>query len=292
VHIDTVLAFAEYRAAAERLAAAVGCTCQLVDVHRFPDGESRLRLPARLSGTVAVCRSLFDPNAKLIELGLAAQGARRLGAERTVLVAPYLCYMRQDAAFAPGEVVSQSIVGALLAQWFDGVVAVDPHLHRVARLEQAVPARHTAALSAAPALSAFVAALGEPVLIGPDAESEQWVARIARDCGCDYGVGRKLRRGDAEVEITLPGIDLHGREVVLVDDIASTGGTLATAARAARAAGAAAVHALITHALFAGDAEAGVRAAGVQHVWSTDSVPHPTNAVELAPLLAEALAGL
>lgn len=292
MHVDALLAFPDYLAPAERLAAALGCSLHPLDVHRFPDGESRLRLPARLSGTVAICRSLHDPNPKLIELALAARGARSLGAESALLVAPYLCYMRQDAAFAPGEVVSQTIIGGLLADWFDGVITVDPHLHRIERLEQAVPARHTAVVSAAPALSAFVASLDSPVLIGPDRESEQWVATIAKDCGCPFGVARKIRRGDADVQVALPELALHGRDVVLVDDIVSTGSTLAAAARAARNGGARAVHALVTHALFPGDAADRVRAAGVEHIWSTDSVPHPSNAVELAPLLAQAIGKL
>src|SRR5690606_12123678 len=109
--------------------------------HRFPDGELRLRLPATLPAAVVLFRGLHQPNEKLVELLLTARTARGAGARHLTLVAPYLAYMRQDMAFAPGEAVSQRIVGDFLAQLFDAVITVDPHLHRVARLDEAVPVR-------------------------------------------------------------------------------------------------------------------------------------------------------
>ncbi len=149
---------------------------------------------------MTVCRSLDRPNDKLIELLLAAEAARELGARHLTLVAPYLCYMRQDAAFRPGEAVSQRIDGRFLARSFDAVVTVDPHLHRTARLGDAVPA-----------------------------------------------------------------------------------------ARACRERGAARASAFVTHAVFAPGTEARLRAAGIAEVWSSDSVPHASNAVPLAPILADGL---
>jgi ribose-phosphate pyrophosphokinase len=89
--------------------------------------------------------------------------------------------------------------------------------------------------------------------------------------------------------VSLPPLPFKGRAVVLLDDVASTGRTLAEAALALRAAGAASIDVAVTHALFVGDALADLAAAGVRHVWSSDSVPHPSNVVPLAPLLARAL---
>ena len=134
-----VLGFPEYAGQGRRLAAAAGLDYADVGIHHFPDGESRVRLPPRLPSRIVFCRSLHRPNDKLVELALAAHTARELGAERLTLVAPYLCYMRQDKAFAPGEAVSQRIAGALIADWFDELITVDPHLHRTLSLEQAVP---------------------------------------------------------------------------------------------------------------------------------------------------------
>jgi len=115
-----VLGFPEYAEQARRFAAKAKLDYAQVQVHRFPDGESRVRLPADLPPRIYFCRSLDRPNYKLVELVLAAQTARDLGAEDLTLVAPYLCYMRQDTAFEPGEAVSQRIIGRMLAELFDG----------------------------------------------------------------------------------------------------------------------------------------------------------------------------
>ena len=278
------------RAAADRFAAALGVTAHAVEHHRFPDGETRLRLPPTLAPRVAVYATLDHPNEKLVELLLLARAARELGARELALVAPYLCYMRQDVAFSPGEAVSQRIVGRFLAELFERLVTVDPHLHRAATLAQAVPARSAIALSAAPLIGAYVAAARPgALLLGPDAESRPWVQAAALRAGLEFAVGTKTRRGDREVDIVLPAAPIAGRDVVLVDDIASTGRTLAQAARVAREAGARRVDAAVTHALFAGDAQQAMRAAGVQDIWSTDSIAHPTNRIGLAELLAGGL---
>lgn len=289
----TLLAFDDERAAAERLAHASGAPLAFVERHRFPDGELKLRLPASLPERVALLRTLDQPNEKLVELLLAARTARTLGARHLTLVAPYLAYMRQDCAFAPGEAVSQRIVGDFLAELFDAVITVDPHLHRVVSLAAAVPARTTIALSAAPLLGDLVARHCEhPLLVAPDAEAEQWLRAAALPHGFEHAVCRKVRHGDAEVEINLPEIEVRAREVVLIDDVASTARTLAEAARSLRAAGAVSVDVAVTHALFTGDADAVLRAAGVRQVWSTDCIAHASNAVSVAPLLAAALGAM
>ncbi len=285
-----LLGFPEYGPQAAGLAERLGRRHATVDVHRFPDGESRVTLPAVLPERVVVCRSLDRPNDKLIELLLTAEAARKLGARHLTLVAPYLCYMRQDIAFHPGEAVSQRIVGHFLARCFDVVVTVDPHLHRTTRLADAVPAQRSAALRAAEAAGAFLRSrLHDALLLGPDRESEQWVAAAAGVARLPYGVCAKTRSGDQEVRIEPPDIDLSRRTVVLVDDIASSGSTLAAAAQACRKRGAAHVSAFVTHAVFAQGAEPRMRHAGIEAIWSSDSVPHATNAVPLAPVLAQGL---
>lgn len=300
-----LLHFDDQRFAAQDLARACGLQAAEVLRHRFPDGELRLTLPFAepgvsgsqpLPNTVVLYRSLHDPNEKLVEVLLLASQARAWGVQRLVLVAPYLAYMRQDISFHPGEVISQQQIGRLLALDFDAVLTVDPHLHRIERLEQAVKVSQAVALSAAPVLAHHVAQAlqgecpaNELVLIGPDSESAPWIAAAAAVLGCAHGVCHKVRHGDHDVQIELPDVAVQGRRVILLDDIASSGRTLAVAARGLLQRGAASIDVAVTHALLAHDALDVIEAAGVRHLWSSDSVTHASNAVRLAPLLAPAL---
>ena len=286
-----LLGFADYRDAAMRLAEQLAMPYAEITLHPFPDGETKVTLPSPLPARVVICQTLNDPNAKLVTLMLAAQTARSLGAKHISLVAPYLCYMRQDIAFHPGEAVSQTIVGGWLAQHFDAVITVDPHLHRVHQFVEAVPAASAVTLSAATLMGEFLRGQNrQPVLLGPDEESEQWVSVVAKAAGCRFGVCRKVRHADRHTSVSLPDIDLAGQQVVLIDDIASSGGTLMSAARACMAAGAAGVDALVTHALFDEGVAVQLKQAGIVNVWSSDSVVHPTNTIFLAELLAAAAA--
>jgi ribose-phosphate pyrophosphokinase len=287
-----VLGFPEYAAPAQRLATALNCPHELVEVHRFPDGESKVNLPASLPAQVILCRSLNHPNDKLIELLLAAETARAAGARQLTLVAPYLCYMRQDMAFHPGEAVSQRIIGRWLAGLFDTVITVDPHLHRINQLSEVMPACRSVSLSAGPLLAAFLhQRIAKAMLVGPDSESRQWVAHIADLAGMDYLVAEKLRLSDKDVRVKLPPQNVRGRTVVIVDDVASTARTLAVTAQQLRGAGATEIHCCITHAIFADDADAVLRGAGISHIWSTDSILHSSNSVELCGILAAAVKG-
>jgi len=291
--MSVLLCFDDELPSAMRLAQAAKMTAVPIERHRFPDGEIKLRLPAALPAHVIILRSLNDPNEKLLELLLAAQTARSLGARHLTLVAPYLAYMRQDVAFLPGEAISQRIVGSLLAGLFNAVITVDPHLHRVTTLQQAVPATHAIALSAAPLLSDWIAAhRPRALLMGPDEESAQWIAMAAARHGLDHAVCRKLRHGDRSVEVELPAMAVVGRQVVLLDDVASTGHTVARAAQHLLAAGAASVDVAVTHALLSDDALKLMKDAGVNEVWSTDCVAHPSNVVSMADTLAAALTHL
>ncbi|MBB3189874.1 ribose-phosphate diphosphokinase [Halomonas cerina] len=289
-----LLHFQGEAAPARRLAEAAGLPAHLIDRHRFPDEELKLRLPFAETGafpeTLVIYRSLDRPNDKLVELLLLARHARGQGVRRLVLVAPYLAYMRQDIAFHPGEIVSQTLVGGFLAELFDAVITVDPHLHRISRLDQAIPLEHAIALSGAPRLAELIAEKRRhPLLLGPDEEALQWVRQAAELTGFDFGTCRKSRNGDRDVVIALPEIDAHGRQVVLMDDVASSGHTLARAAEALLAVGAASVDVAVTHALFVSDALDVIKAAGVGEIWSTDCIAHQSNAIAMAPLLAVAL---
>jgi len=281
--------FAESADAAGRLAQAFDIGFSEVSLHRFPDGESLVRVD-RPPEVAVLYRSLDDPNAKLVELLLAASALRENGASCVLLVAPYLCYMRQDIAFLPGQAISQQVIGKLLAEHFDGVLTVDPHLHRVHDLSDVMPGTDAVTVTAAPALSAALGEVGDAVLVGPDAESRQWVEKIAAPLGCPVLVGTKQRSGDRQVAITFDGIEIvAGRPVVLVDDVIASGVTLATAARLLAEAGATSIEVVATHCLASSHDLAALEDAGIARVRASDSVPGPAADIPLAGLLADAI---
>ncbi len=285
-----ILSFPEYLPQAQRLATALDVPVQEVYLHPFPDGESLLRLPTVLPEHIIICRSLNQPNDKLIELLLCVKTARQMGAKRITLVTPYLCYMRQDIANQPGEAVSQHIIGQMLAELFDDVITVDSHLHRISRLNQAIPIANAISLTATDEIGRFLKKQFEyAVLLGPDGESEQWVGAIAEKIGFDFLVAEKIRQGDKKVTMTLPDYTFHNKTVVIVDDMASTGRTISMATGLLLAAGAEQVFAVITHPLFCGDAEAHIMQAGVKQIWSTDSITHSSACIHLHQLLAQAV---
>ena len=280
------------RDAAKRLAARLGLSCAEIAVHRFPDGELRVAV-APATDTTILYAPLDQPNDKLITLLFAAEALRRNGARRLVLVAPYLCYMRQDAAFHAGEAISQRVMGGLLAATVDRVVTVDAHLHRTPDIRSVFPGIEAENLSAMPAIASALAAGGiapATVVIGPDMESEPWVSDVASRLRLQHTVAEKIRHGDRSVAIGFadPGL-LSGRPALLVDDIVSSGTTLMAAAKALTAMGATAVDAVVTHALFPPAMTHAFTAAGIRSIRSTDSVPHPTNAIALDESLADAL---
>lgn len=262
-----------------------------LEVRRFPDAEHYVRLLTAPAGrpVVFVC-GLDRPDEKIMPLYFAACAARELGAARVGLVAPYLGYMRQDAVFKPGESVTSAHFARWLSQFLDWLVTVDPHLHRHDSLDRiySVP---TIAATAAPAIARWLSAnVRDPLVVGPDAESVQWVRAIARDIGCPFVVAEKERRGDRDVTVTLPDVERwHGCTPVLVDDIVSTARTMIDAVARLRASGMSARPLCIgVHALFVGNAHAELAAAGVDRIVTCNTVTHASNAIDVLPQIAEA----
>ncbi len=285
-------AFAEDAALARAVARTLRARCAAVRVHRFPDGETLIRIATPPGRHAVLVSPLHNPNPRLVETMLAADALRQAGAQRITLIAPYLPYMRQDRVFEPGEPVSQRVMGAMLARWFDELITVEPHLHRVTRLADAVPCRRAEAVSAAPAIADWIVRNAPGALIvGPDEESRRWTFAIARRAGLEAAIGSKHRSGDRTVTVRFEKLPA-ARRAVIVDDIASSGATLAAAARALRASGIGTVDAVIVHAIFAPGARAAIRRAGVRRIVSCDTIPDPSNVIRCAPLIAAALEAL
>jgi ribose-phosphate pyrophosphokinase len=293
-----ILGFDDYLPPAQQLAKSLSIPFKQVELHHFPDGETKVTLPIKLPKQVIICRTLNQPNAKLIELIITASAARAQGVEHITLVAPYLCYMRQDIAFNAGEAISQKIIGKLLGDYFDRVITIDPHLHRINNLNEVISSNQSMALHASSAMSAFLHNhFSQPVLIGPDEESAQWVKAIAKPHQWHYTIATKERYGDKNVAVTLAinnkehsnEVILTNRDVIIIDDIASTGKTLEQAVTQIQKQTPNSISIIVTHAFFVDNAITRLTNMGVANIWSSDSVLHNTNAFSIIDTIAEQL---
>ncbi|TVS09813.1 MAG: ribose-phosphate diphosphokinase [Wenzhouxiangella sp.] len=274
---------------AARLGNALNMPCDSVVYRRFPDGESYLRIDADLRETsVALIATLNQPDARIPAVLFAADLARDLGATRVGLVCPYLCYMRQDQRFRPGEALTSRSFARWLSDHFDWLVTVDPHLHRYASLDE-IYRLESSVVTAAPAIADWIKANVEaPVLIGPDAESEQWIRAVAGKHDWPWRVFEKKRHGDREVSMALPDLEpIAARRPVLVDDIIASGSTIALATRHLLEAGLAAPLVIGVHGLHDEGTLQALRAAGIARLVCTNSVPGPQAEIDLSGLLAE-----
>ncbi len=262
-----------------------------VGLHRFPDGESLVRVDARLAGRhcVVFC-SLRSPDEILFPLLSVAYTARELGALSVGLVAPYLAYMRQDKRFHSGEAVSARPFAHLISNHFDYLVTVDPHLHRYHRLDALyrIPAT---VVSAVPLMADWIRRnIEKPLLVGPDQESLQWVGAAAELANAPFILLEKTRHGDEDVDVKLPEVaNWRERTPVLIDDIVATGNTMSKTVRGLIAEGFAPPVCLAVHAVFAGQAEALLTEAGAARLVTANSIAHPTNAVDLCDPVLHAL---
>lgn len=259
-------------------------------LRKFPDGETYLKVetPLKRRPVILIC-SLDRPDEKILPLLFFARTLKSLGAPQVGLVAPYLAYMRQDKRFSPGESVSADYFAALLSQYFDWLVTVDPHLHRHHSLMEiySIP---TKIVHAAPSISSFIAqSVKKPLVVGPDSESEQWVSKVALAAGAPYIVLNKKRLGDDKVKISLPDMKLwRGYTLVLVDDIVSTGKTLITATRELSKAGMSRPVCVCVHGIFAGNAYRNLQKAGIRKIVTSNSISGSAGQIDVGKPLAEA----
>ncbi len=273
-----------------KLAALLGAEYAVPETRSFPDGETYVRINADVKARdIILACSLDRPDAKFLPLMFLAETAKDIQANSVGLISPYLAYMRQDARFKPGEGITSSYFARALSQHVDWLVTVDPHLHR----HQSLPEIYTipaAAVHAWPAIAAWVRDnVPLPLIVGPDSESAQWVAEVARGADAPYIVLEKHRHGDRDVEVSAPDMrSWRGRTPVLVDDIISTAQTLIETVHRLQIAGASGIIAVGIHGLFAGRAYDELSTAGVRKIVTCNTVAHPSNAIDVTALLAGA----
>ncbi len=258
-----------------------------VETRSFPDGESFLRITSRVSGRACVViEDLARPNGKYLPLLFLLDTLRELGAASVGLVAPYLSYMRQDRRFHDGEAVTSRLFARALSEHIDWLVTVDPHLHRYHDLNEiySVPTR---VVKGAPVLAKWLEGQPDLLLVGPDAESRQWVEAIAKESGQPFVVGNKMRYGDRRVKITLPALDQYsGKSPVIIDDVISSGHTVLECIQMLKSSGLQNIQCVAVHGIFADEVDKRLRNAGLDSLITTNTIPHSSNALDISGALA------
>ncbi|WP_254766198.1 ribose-phosphate diphosphokinase [Salinilacihabitans rarus] len=257
-----------------------------VEYDRFPDGELFAAVPGFDADRAVIVASTVSSDAH-VELLQLQDAVREAGAEEIVTVVPYMGYARQDEAFEHGQAVSARAVARAVSTGADRVLTVNPHEEAVCEFFEPTA---TAVDAAGRLADPLPDDLADPTFIAPDAGAEG-LAGTVRDA---YGRGEtdyfeKTRHSGTEVEVTPSDVDVAGRDVVVVDDIVATGGTMSEAVGVLREREAARIFVTCVHPLLVRSAHTRLSRAGVEAIYGTDTIEGPASAVSVAPALAAAL---
>ncbi len=252
----------------------------------FPDGERYVRLLESVAGEHVVLVQTTHPDPKIVELLLLADAIRDAGARRITAVVPYFGYGRQDKRFLDGEAVSAKTIAKHLAVDCDEFLTMAIHNPDILHMFP-LPARE---VSGMPAIGRYLKSAKVDLLLAPDDNAVRFVKEASAIAGVPFDALEKERIDSYTVKITPKALAARGKSVAIVDDVISTGGTIATAAQELRAQGARRVVAACVHGLFVGKAEANLKAC--DDVIATDTVLSPHTKVSVAPEFAAAIRAL
>lgn len=275
---------------AEKIAKRLGAQLVPAELRVFSDGESKIKM-GRAGKRCVIVQSTHPPvDTHLMQAMMMARKCANDGASNVSAVIPYLAYARQDRAFLDGEAVSIALVAKLLAAaGVDHVVTVDIH--------SKLAMSHFASIqniSSIPLLADYAAAkmkLHSPIVVSPDAGGADRAKEFAQHLKTDMVALKKSRdrtSGEVTVDERLDA-NVSGRDAILVDDMISSGGSIVKAAEVLHKKGAGKVYAMCAHALLIGDASKKIKAAGVQDVIATNSVPGEYSRVDMSPPIADAI---
>ncbi|MHB1947892.1 MAG: ribose-phosphate pyrophosphokinase [Gammaproteobacteria bacterium] len=259
--------------------------------HEFPDEETVIQIDSNVAErNIIFLTSLDKPNPKLLPLLFAAETASELGAKKIILIAPYLAYMRQDKQFQPDQGITSKYFAKLISIYFDGLITIDPHLHRWHSLDDiySIP---TKVGHATDAISLWIHEnIESPILIGPDVESTQWVEDIAKKSNVPFLILEKTRKGDRSVEISIPNIELYRESTpILIDDIISTGMTMIGTVKHLQSLKMKPPVCIGVHAVFAGNAHQELLASGVEKIVTCNTIHHVSNDIDISNKIIQLL---
>ena len=249
----------------------------------FPDGERYVRLLGSVRGDDVVLVQSTHPDEKIVELLLLHDALEDDGAHSVTLVIPYFGYGRQDKKFEAGEPVSARALAKRLQIGVRALYTVSVHEPGVLEFFD-VPARD---VSGMPSIARYLHERAIDSVLAPDENAQRFAREVGEALGTDWDFLEKRRINSYTVEVTPKSMDVKGRAVAIVDDVISTGTTIATAAKILRDQGAKRVVAACVHGLFAANALQRLQAR--DEVITTDTLLSPATRVSVAPELAAAI---
>lgn len=267
---------------ATQVARALKTTVVDVKYSRFPDGEQYL-LAGEIDDDMVIVGSVVD-NDSLVQLMLLADACDRA---TNRLVLPYMAYARQDKRFKAGEPVSSRVVARALSQGVSEVITVNIHEKEILK-SFTVPARN---ISLATDIGSYISTLklNNPLILAPDEGAMAFAEQVASIGGWDYDHLEKTRLSGVEVRMAPRQLSAKARSVVIVDDIISTGGTIATAAGMLYKQGAKDIYAACVHGVFTGGAYARLMATGIRDVICSDTIERGCSRISAADQIAHAI---
>ena len=257
----------------------------------FPDGESKITLSGKISKKKSiVVQSIYPPvDSNLIQALSLISKAKEISSE-VIAVIPYLGYARQDREFLPGEIVTMKV----LAKLFKGVgaskiIAVD--IHSVIGLKHfTIKSKNVTAI---PDLVKYFKKLNlkDPVVVSPDQGGKDRAQEFAKEFGSEFiALEKKRDRKTGKVQIKTKNTDeVMGRDLILVDDMISTGGSIINATQFLKKQKCKRVYVACTHALLMNDAEKKIKKAGVTKIVSTNTIPGKTSMVDVSNTISKAI---
>ena len=281
---------------AEAIAGYLGEPLGEVVVRRFPDGETFVKIVDNIRGRdVFIVQPLgYPPNESLMELLIMIDAARRASAARITAVIPYYAYARQDRKDQPRVPITAKLVANLLvASGVSRIVAMDLHCQQIQGFFD-IPVDH---LSAAPVIVKELRTrnLKDLVIVSPDTGGVKTAYAFSQMLGCGLAIAAKQRKNAEEVE----SIDVVGRiegcDVVLIDDLVTTAGTLCGAAQLLKQHGARSIRAAVTHSLITPEGVEKLKKSAIDEILVTDSLPGKSwggfaaSVLSVGDLLAEAI---
>ena len=256
----------------------------------FPDGESKVTLKNKPSGRIIVVHSIYPPVDSNLIRALALVSQARKYSSYVYAVIPYLGYARQDKQFLSGEIVTISLVAKLFkAAGATKIIVVDIHSMIALNLFR-IAAKNVSAIQELVKYFKKLK-LKDPLVVSPDIGGMQRARNFARLLGVDYIALEKHRDRKTGKVIVKQGDhqQVRGRDLILVDDMISTGNSIMKAAQYLRKHKCGKIYATCTHALLIGDAEKKIKQAGITKIVSTNTIPGKTGIVDVSNIIAKAI---